>query len=294
MDYAAIISKLMLPLGLAFIMFAMGLTLKFCNFKRVLKYPLAIFIGLFVQILVLPLAAFLLLQSWPIAPVLAVGIMILAASPGGITSNLLTHLARGDTALSVTMTAISSLAGLITVPLIVGFSVAYFLPSDLVGELSVANMMISVFMVSTLPVLIGVAINQLWPVVAEHIERIAAPLSVGVFVFIVFGAFASSWQVMMENIMVIGPHMLVLNILIMLVGWSLARVVGLERTQAVAICMEGGLQNGALGIFVSLTLLQSTTLMIPSITYALIMNLTAAVLVFWRLQKTMLATGSPR
>lgn len=294
MDYAAIISKLALPLGLAFIMFAMGLTLKFADFKRVLKHPLAVFIGLFVQICILPLAAFLLLQSWPIAPVLAVGIMILAASPGGITSNLLTHLARGDTALSVTMTAISSLAGMITVPLIVGFSVVSFLPSDLVGELSVANMMIGVFMVSTLPVLIGVAINQLWPVVAAHIERIAAPLSVGIFVLIVLGAFASSWQVMMENIAVVGPHMLALNVLIMLVGWFLARLMGLERPQIVAICMEGGLQNGALGIFVSLTLLHNTTLMIPSITYALIMNLTAAVLIFWRLQKNMLAASSPR
>ena len=294
MEFSVVISKLALPLGLAFIMFAMGLSLKFADFRRILYHPLAVFTGLFVQIICLPLAAFLLLQSWPITPAFAVGIMILAAAPGGITSNLLTRLAHGDTALSVTLTAITSLAGLVTVPLITGFSLKHFLPSGVVGDLSVAKMMIGVFMVSTLPVLIGVAINQLWSRMAVRIEKVAAPLSVGIFILIVLGAFASSWQVMMDNIAVIGPLMLVLNALIMGTGGLLAWMMGLQRFQAIAISLEGGLQNGALAIFVALTLLHNETMMIPAITYALIMNLTAAVVIFWRLQRRTLEARSTR
>ncbi len=285
MEFATIISKIALPLGLAFIMFAMGLTLKFGDFGRILSHPLGVFIGLLVQIICLPLAAYLLLQSWPLAPAFAVGIMILAASPGGITSNLLTHLARGDTALSVTLTAISSLAGMVTVPLIVGFSLASFMPASQTGNLSVAKMITGVFMVSTLPVLLGVLINQLRPLLATRIETVARPLSVGIFIIIVLGAFASSWQVMIDNIMIIGPFMALLNLFIMTAGWAASRMAGLDQQQAIAISLEGGLQNGALGIFVALTLLHDKTPMIPSITYALIMNLTAAGLIFWRLQQ---------
>ena len=120
------IAKLLLPGGLAFIMFALGLTLQMTDFTRVIKRPFAILLGLFCQLLLLPVLAFALLHLWPVDPLMAVGVMILAASPGGITSNLITHFARGDTALSISLTAISSLAGLVTIPLIVGFSLNYF------------------------------------------------------------------------------------------------------------------------------------------------------------------------
>lgn len=272
-------------------MFAMGLTLKFADFKRILLQPHAVFIGLSVQIILLPLAAFALLQSGQVSPVFSVGIMILAASPGGITSNLLTHMARGDTALSVTMTAINSLLGMITVPFIVSASLAYFLPAQEAYDLSVAKMITGVFVVSTAPVLMGVFINQWRPHLAERMERMAGPLSVGIFMLVVLGAFASSWQVMIENIFIIGPIMLALNVLIMVAGWGLARGSFLTKPQATAIALEGGLQNGALGIFVAVTLLHNKTLMIPSITYALIMNITAAMLIIWRLQKASVRAG---
>ena len=283
MELGAIITKLALPLGLAFIMFSMGLTLKLDDFRRVIRQPLALFVGLFVQMIFLPLAAILLLMSFPIAPALAMGIMILAASPGGITSNLLTHLAKGDTALSVTMTAISSLAGIITIPLLVGFSLNWFYPLPHPTDLSVIKIIVGVFMVSTLPVLIGLLINQRHRALATRIVTLSGPASTGIFILIVISAFASSWKIMMDNIAMIGPIILVLNGLIMIVGWLLARGTHLERPQAVAISLEGGLQNGALGIFVSITLLNSQTLMIPSITYALIMNLSAALFILWQL-----------
>ena len=283
METSNFITGLALPSGLAFIMFAMGLTLKFGDFRQVFMQPRALVLGLFVQLVFLPLLAFALLQGGPLSPALAVGVMVLAASPGGITSNLLTHLARGDVALSVTLTALSSLLGMIGVPLVVGLSMAWFMPMQRVGDLSVGKMMVGVFLVSTLPVLTGLLARHLWPRGAVRLQALAGPLSVGIFLLIVLAAFVSSWQVMMAHIAVIGPLMLLLNGLVMLVGWRLARFGGFSRRQAVAISLEGGLQNGALGIFVAIGLLHDKTMMIPSITYALVMNFTAALLIIWRI-----------
>ena len=285
MELTEIVTKLALPLGLAFIMFSMGLTLKLRDFRPVFARPTALVTGLFVQMVCLPLTAFLLLQSWPVAPAFAVGIMILAASPGGITSNILTHMAKGDTALSISLTALSSLAGIFAVPLIVGLSLQWFIEPSRAPDLSVAKMILGVFMVSTAPLLTGLLINQLRPHLATKMERRSGPLAIGIFLLIVISAFASSWQIMMDNIATIGPIMLLLNVLIMLTGWLLARSARLDKPQIVAISLEGGLQNGALGIFVALTLLNDTTMMIPSITYALFMNLSAAIFIFWRLNR---------
>ncbi len=273
------IAKLLLPGGLAFIMFAIGLTLQVSDFTRVLKHPIAIFVGLFCQLLLLPSLAFGLLYFWPIDPLLAVGIMILAASPGGITSNLLTHFARGDTALSISLTAISSLAGMLTIPLVVGFSLSWFSHTQLPAHLPLWKMILAIFAISTLPVLIGLTINQLAPKAAEKIEAFARPASIIIFAAIVIGAFASQWTAMMAALPVIGLPVLILNISIMATGYSLAMLTGVGQPAARAISLEGGLQNGALGIFVATTLIGIPALAVPSITYALIMNLTAAVFI---------------
>ena len=277
--------QILLPLGLAFIMLAMGLTLEVGDFTRLFAHPKAIFLGLLAQIVALPLAAFALLWLWPIEPALAVGVMILAASPGGITSNLLTHLARGDTALSISLTAISSLAGVATLPLVVGASLAWFTPHEEARQLAVGAMVMKVFAVSTLPLIIGMSVNHFAPRAAKRLESLLRPLSVVVFALIVLWAFASSWRVMMDNIAFVGPVMAALNAAIMLLGWGLARAAGLAKAQAVAISLEGGLQNGALGIFVAMTLLHSPTMMIPSITYALFMNISAALLILWSVRR---------
>ena len=277
-----LIAKL-LPLGLAFIMFAMGLTLSIGDFARLLRHPLAVAAGLFVQMLILPLFAFLLLQAFPLRPEFAVGVMILAACPGGITSNMITHIARGDVALSISLTAITSLAGMLTIPLITAFALAHFTGQQLHGSLPVAQMALKVFVVSTLPVILGMALNHLAPRVAAAVERRARPLSLVIFAAIVVWAFASQWRVMMENIASIGPVTALLNAGIMAIGLGLARLLRLPADQATAIAIEGGLQNGALGIFVAATLLGNPAMMTPSITYALVMNLTAGAFVAWRL-----------
>lgn len=274
-----IATKLLLPLGLAFIMFAMGLTLQWADFRRVFEAPKAIALGLLCQLVLLPLAAFGLLLLWPLSPEFAVGLMILAASPGGITSNMLTHLARGDTALSISLTAISSLAGVITVPLVVNFALIHFTAAAAMTDIPVARMILGVLVVSTLPLLLGMALNHWRPALAEAVERVARPLSVGVFALIVLWAFVSQWRVMMDNLALIGPSIVALNVLVLAGGYWLAGAQGLARRQTIAIGLEGGLQNGALGIFVAMTLLGNAAMMVPSITYALVMNVTAAVFI---------------
>jgi BASS family bile acid:Na+ symporter len=280
-----IVTKLLLPAGLAFIMFAMGLTLKVGDFTRLLRRPLPVALGLAVQMALLPALAFALLQLFPLRPEYAVGVMILAACPGGITSNMITHIARGDTALSITLTAITSLAAMASVPFIVGLGLAAFMPQAAAGPLPAPKMAIGVFAVSTLPVIVGMAIHHLAPRLAERVERVARPLSIGVFALIVIAAFASQWRPMMENIGEIGPVVIALNVLIMAAGYALALKAGLPHPQRVAIAIEGGLQNGALGIFVAATLLANPAMMTPSITYALVMNVSAFVFILWLLTR---------
>ena len=277
-----LVAKL-LPLGLAFIMFAMGLTLSIGDFTRLAKHPLAVALGLFVQMLLLPALAFVLLGIFSLRPQFAAGVMILAACPGGITSNMITHIARGDTALSITLTAITSLAGMLTIPLISAFALRHFLGEEISGALPVAQMAIKVFAVATLPVVLGMMVHHFAPRLAAAMERLARPASLVIFALIVVWAFASQWRVMMDNMAAMGPVVLALNAGIMAIGYALARVLLAERAQAVTIAIEGGLQNGALGIFVAASLLHDPVLMTPSITYALVMNLTAAAFIAWRL-----------
>jgi BASS family bile acid:Na+ symporter len=196
---------------------------------------------------------------------------------------MITKIARGDVALSITLTAITSLAGMITVPLVVGFALRWFMGNSLGHALPVGQMALKVFAVSTLPVIVGMTVHHLAPTIARTLERYARPASIGVFLLIVLWAFATSWTAMSRNMGEIGPVVILLNAAIMAVGFGLALMAHLPRPQAVAIAIEGGLQNGALGIFVAASLLHNRAMMTPSITYALVMNVTAAIFIAWLL-----------
>ncbi len=286
-----IVQKL-LPLGLAFIMFALGLTLKVQDFTRLLRQPLAVGLGLFVQMVLLPVMAFVLLLLFPMRPAFAVGVMILAACPGGITSNMITHLARGDVALSVTLTAITSLAGMATIPLITGLALELFMDQRLNATLPVGQMAIKVFVVASLPLVLGMLLHHLSPRLAAGLRACVHPASIIIFVMIVIWAFLDQGRVMMANIGEIGPVVIALNVLIMALGFGLAAMAGLAHPQRVTIAIEGGLQNGALGIFVATTLLQNPAMMTPSITYALVMNATAAAFIAWQLYVARAGAGA--
>jgi len=279
-----VITDLLLPLGLAFIMFAMGLALKPADFALVFTRPKAMALGLLSQMVVLPVLALAVVEMFDLPRDFAVGLVILAACPGGITSNLLTHLAGGATALAVSLTAVTSVAGALSVPVVVNLALMHVGGQAGPMDLPVAKMTMGVFAVATLPLIVAMVINARWPIVAARMEKLARHLATALFAFIVVGAFASQWRTMMDHAVDVLPPAVVLNVLAMLGALALARLGGLGGKERLALVLETGLQNGALGIFVAATLLQSPAMMVPSIVYALAMNVTAlAVIVASRL-----------
>lgn len=275
-----LITQLFLPLSLAFIMFAMGLSLVPDNFRRVLLEPKAFAIGAASQMVVLPLIAFLLVMVWPIDPVLAVGVLILAACPGGVTSNLLTHLVRGDTALSISLTAVISLASVITIPLIVNFGLRWFLGETGV-ELPLARSIIGIFLITTVPVVLGMLVRAKWPAPTVRFEPFARRLATTLFVVIVLGAILAQRENLVEFATTVGPMMLVLNLIMMVVGWYMAVWFKLGEYRGKAISLECGLQNGTMAIFVAATLLENEVMMMPGAIYGLLMFVTAGAWVGW-------------
>jgi len=272
-----IVTQIFLPISLAFIMFSVGLELAIADFKRVAVQPKDFAIGAVSQIILLPLVAFLLLSVWEIQPALAVGVMIIAACPGGVTSNLLTYLARGDTALSVSLTAIISLLAVITLPFIVGFSITHFMDASEAPNLSVGRTIIGVFLITTVPVVIGMVVKKVAPVFAEKFERIARIIASVLFVVIIIGAVLGERENIVDYFKQAGPVTLVLNIVMLVLAAGLARFGGLGRPQRIAITLECGLQNGTLAIFVAATLIGNTTMMVPGGIYSLLMFGTAVI-----------------
>ncbi len=269
------ITELFLPIALAFIMFSMGLTLTLDDFRLVLTRPGAVAIGLACKMVLLPLVALAVIAVFRPSPAFAVGLMILAVCPGGITANLLTHLAGGATALAVTLTAITSLTDTVTVPLVVNWALAHFTGQQGPVDLPVARMTGGVFAVATVPLLLGMAINGKAPKLAARMQAVTRHLATALFAVIVVGAFASQWGVMMAHAGEILPPAIAVNLLVMAAAWGGARLAGLDHRDRIALVLETGLQNGALGIFVAVTLLGSQAMMVPSIVYALVMNVSA-------------------
>lgn len=269
------ITQVAIPAGLAVIMFAMGLTLTWGDFRLVFNRPRAVAVGLSCKMVVLPLLAFALVALFRPRPEFAVGLIILAACPGGITANLLTHLAGGATALAVSLTAFTSVADTITVPLLVNLALHVFAGQQEAVALPIGRISAGLFAVATLPLLLGMALNRWRPALAARIERVARPLATLVFALIVVGAFVSQARIMWDNAAEVLPPALLLNAGCMAVAVLLGRLGGLERRETIAVTLETGLQNGALGIFVAATLLGSQAMMVPSIVYALVMNVSA-------------------
>ncbi len=273
--------EILLPIGLAFIMFAIGLGLHLRDFTRVLRQPRALAAGLANQLVLLPLLAAILVTLYGGAPVFALGIMALAACPGGITSNLLTVLAGGNAALSVSMTAISSLAGILTIPLILGLSQGLLLGESQTVALPLGQILGGVFGVTGVPIALGMVLNHNAPRFSMAIRGACRFLATCAFIAIVIGAFLGQRETMMAHIADLGPYVLALNLGTMAMGLLTARLLGLDLADTVTIAMEAGLQNAALAIFIATTLLGLPEMVVPAILYALIMNLSAAALIAW-------------
>lgn len=275
----SIVTDVVLPIALAFIMFALGLGLTFDDFARVARRPRDFFIGALSQIILLPAVAFALVSVWPLPPELALGVMIIAAAPGGVTSNILTSFARGDVALSISLTAIISLLSVITIPIIMVFSYTQLIGSEGGSDISVASTAISVFVIVTVPVLLGLVVRRMAAGFATGFEPWARKISAALFVLVLIGAILAERDNIVEYFAQAGLVTLVLNVVMMALAYFIARLFASGMPQRIAISLECGLQNGTLAIAVAALLFGGGLAAVPAATYSLIMFATALIFI---------------
>jgi BASS family bile acid:Na+ symporter len=274
-----IVTDVILPIALAFIMFALGLGLTFDDFARVATRPRDFFVGALSQLILLPVVAFALVSVWTLPPELALGVMIIAAAPGGVTSNILTSFARGDVALSISLTAVISLLSVITIPIIVVFSYTQLIGGDGGADVSVAGTAISVFVIVTIPVLLGLAVRRFAAGFAVGFEPLARKISTGLFVLVLAGAILAERENIVEYFAQAGLITLVLNVVMMGLAYLVAQLFASGRQQRIAISLECGLQNGTLAIAVAALLFGGGLAAVPAATYSLIMFVTALIFI---------------
>ena len=275
-----IVTDIILPLALAFIMFALGLGLTGSDFLRVIKQPRDFFVGAVSQIILLPVIAFILVKIWPIAPELAIGVMIIAAAPGGVTSNLLTSFAKGDVALSISLTAIISLLCVITIPFIVLTSVGLLGDSNISQDISLFSMSRDMFLIVTVPVILGMLFRRFTSGIALKFEPIAKKISIVLFVLVLLGAIAAERENVISYFAQAGLITLVLNVVMMVVAYYVAQLLASGKEQKKCITIECGLQNGTLAIFVATSIFGGGMYVIPAATYSLIMFATSLIFVY--------------
>ena len=278
---SSVLTELFLPFSLAVIMFGMGLSLRVEDFKRILIYPKAVGIGLLNQLIILPVLAFGIAKAFQLPPELAVGLMILAVCPGGATSNLITHLAKGDAALSITLTACSSVITVFTIPFLVNYSIGYFIPGGEAQQLEVVGTVVSVLFITLIPVALGMTTLAKAPALAQKWDQPFRKISTVFFVIIVLAAILKERDNLVQYFIEAGPAALALNLSTLAVSFAMAKWTGLPFRQGLTIAIESGIQNGTLGITIAATLLVNSVMSIPSAIYSLLMFGTAALVILW-------------
>lgn len=271
-----LVVQIFLPLALALVMFGLGLTLTIADFARVAKYPKAAVIALVCQVIVLPAICLGLVLAFGLKGVLAVGMMLLVASPGGTSANLFSHLAGGDVALNITLTAINSVLAVFTLPVVVGLSMVHFMADEAAVGLQPAKV-VQVFAIVLVPVAIGMWVRnryQAWALRMNDPVRIA---SVVVLVLVIIAAIAQAYQQLLDNIGTLGPVALLLSILSLLIGYYVPRAFKVNEKEAIASAMEIGIHNATIAITLALTVLNDETMAIPPAVYGVLMYLPAAV-----------------
>jgi BASS family bile acid:Na+ symporter len=267
-----------LPLALGIIMLGLGLSLSLADFARVVQFPKPVLVGLVCQLLILPVACFFIAKGFGLAPALAVGLMLLAASPGGTSANLYSHLAHGDVALNITLTAVNSLIAILTMPLIVNLSLNHFMAADQAIPLQFAKV-VQVFAIVLGPVAIGMLIKRQLPNFAARMDKPVKIISALFLLLIIVLAIAKDWNTVVEYAPQVGLAALVFNLLSLAVGYWVPRLMKLSLRQSIAIGMEIGIHNGTLAIALALSpaLLNNPTMAIPAALYGFIMFFTAGI-----------------
>jgi len=277
---SSVLTTSLLPVALGIVMLGLGLSLTIADFARVVRFPKAVLVGLFAQTVVLVAIAYLLARLADLPPELAVGLMLLAASPGGATANIYSHLARGDVALNITLTAVNSLLALATLPLIVDASLAHFLGQDQYVP-PPTRKIVEVAAIIVVPVVLGMALRAGLPRLAAALERPIRVFAVLVLAAVIVAAIVAEWERLPGFIAAVGAVCLAFNLLSMAIGYGLPRVLALPRGQAIAISMEIGIHNGTLAIFIALNVLQNAAMSVPAAVYSIIMFVTASVFTAW-------------
>ena len=276
-----IVTDIILPLALAFIMFVLGLGLTGSDFLRVVRRPRDFFVGAISQIILLPVIAFVLVSTWPIAPELAIGVMIIAAAPGGVTSNLLTSFAKGDVALSISLTAIISLLCVITIPFVVLTSLELLNISNITLEVSLASISRDMFLIVTVPVALGILLRKFVTGLALKFEPVAKKISIILFIIVLLGAIVAERENVVSYFLQAGLVTLTLNVIMMIVAYYIAQLFASGTEQKKCITIECGLQNGTLAIFVATSIFGGGMYVIPAATYSLIMFATSLIFVYF-------------
>ena len=269
------------PIALALIMLALGLGLTGQDFLRVIKQPKDFIVGLICQLVLLPIIAFILIKIFNTPLELALGVMIIAAAPGGVTSNVLTKFANGDVALSVSLTAIISLISIFSVPFIVFMSADLLEISNISKEISMIGISMKMFLVVTLPVLLGMVIRKFATNFITSRTLMIQRISIILFAIVFAAIWVEEWENIMSYIAQAGVITLVLNIVMMITGYYVAKFLASGVAQRKCISLECGLQNGTLAVFVASQLFSDITFLIPTAAYALIMFLTSLIFVFF-------------
>jgi BASS family bile acid:Na+ symporter len=275
------VTDVILPLALAFIMFTLGLGLSIADFSNVFKKPKNFLIGLVSQLIFLPIVGLILVIIWPLPIEIAIGVMLIAAAPGGVTSNILTFFARGDVALSVSLTAVMSLLSAVSVPIVLAISIGLIGDSSLPETISLTGIALSMFLIVTLPVLLGMGVRNFLNSLTLKIEKSARFISTLLFVLVLLGAILAERENVVSYFAQTGLVVLVLNILMMLIAFYWSGLFGTGISQKKAIAIECGLQNGTLAIFVGTTVFGGGLYIIPAATYSLIMYLTSLLFIYF-------------
>ena len=273
-------SAIILAVSLMIIMLGMGLSLVVDDFKRIFSQPKAIVVGLTNQLILLPVIAFVLVSLFPLQPEIAVGVMILAACPGGATSNLISHLAKADTALSVTLTAFSSLITILTIPFIVNFSLEQFLDQSNMIQLDIVQTFLQILMIIIIPVFIGMMIRKHKETFALKMGKPVRIASALVLILVIAGIIIKEKDSLAESFKQAGMVVICLNLIVMFVGYYSAKLFKITNKRALSIAIESGIQNGTLGITVAVVLLGNSSFAIVSAIYGTLMFFTGAAAVY--------------
>ena len=283
------IIDIFLPASLIFIMLTLGLGLELSDFTNLVRKPRSFFVGLTNQILLLPLVTYIIILVFGITKEAAVGMMILACCPGGVTSNIITKLAKGDTALSISYTAFNSILAIVTLPLIVGFSMKSFMGLE-APYINILSLGLTMFFITAVPVGIGLLIREKNKYYADKLEPKASKISTILFAIIILGALLSEWETFINNFVLLGPAIVLLILAMLTIAYKSSKLFKMSDKQSITVAIESAMQNGTVGITVGNLIINPESglsiLSIPSGVYSILMYLICLPFVFWFLKRT--------